>query len=311
MPDLRVCVIANPQAGSADRLAALREQAPAGVDFRESGETASVESLAIAATMEGYDVVAAAGGDGTVNAITVALMRQPADRRPALAVIPLGTGNDLARTLGLPLDDPAAALERAMTPGAVRTMDIIHVTGDGFETWAANACAGGFSGAMDEVLTPELKSSWGPLAYLIGAVRALPELKDYRTFLRYDEEAAESVDAFNVVVANGRTAAGGKPAAPRANPEDGLLDIVVVLRSSALDLARIAARFVAGDYLADEQVLHRRARRLSVSSRPGMWFNVDGEMLTRESINFECLPAALRVVVGESYQPDPQPANGA
>jgi diacylglycerol kinase (ATP) len=302
---LRVCVVANPQAGSAGRQAELHESPPPGVDFRECGEGASVQEAAAAAAREGYDVVAAAGGDGTVNAVTVALMRQPADRRPALAIIPLGTGNDLARTLAIPLDDPVAALKRAATPGAARQLDVIHVTGEDFETWGANACAGGFSGAMDEALTPELKSSWGPLAYIIGAVRALPELTDYRTFLSYDDGAAERVDAFNVVVANGRTAAGGKPAAPRANPEDGLLDIVVILRGSALDLARIAARFVAGDYLADDRVLHRRARRLTVSSRPGMWFNVDGEMLTRETITFECLQHALNVVVGEDYEPEP------
>jgi diacylglycerol kinase (ATP) len=307
----RVCVIVNPHAGSSDGLDALRAGAPRGVAFRDCDGEVELADLAHAAALDGFEVVAAAGGDGTVHAVAAGLMREPPARRPALAVVPLGTGNDFARTLALPLDNPGAALVRATKPEAVRALDVIHVQGDGIDTWAVNVCAGGFSGAIDEVLSPELKARWGPLAYLIGTVRAFPELKDYDTRVAFDDAPPERIDALNIVVANGRTAAGGRPAAPRANPEDGLLDIVIILQSTALDIARLAARVFAGDYLTDEHIVHRQVRRLAVTSRPGMWFNVDGELLSKEPLTFEAEPRALRVVVGEDYRPDPEPAGVA
>jgi diacylglycerol kinase (ATP) len=304
---VRLCVLTNPHAGSSDAADGLYERAPPGTVFRACGEGETLADMAEAAAREGFDVVAAAGGDGTLHEVANGLMRvgTACDERPALAVVPLGTGNDFARTLALPLDDPAAALALAAEPEAARPLDLIRVTSPEGALWAVNVCAGGFSGEVDEVLSPELKARWGPLAYLIGAVKALPELEGYDTRLAWDEAPDERVEAFNVVVANGRTAAGGKPAAPRANPEDGLLDVVVVLRSTALDIARLAAKVFAGDYLADGQVLHRRVRRLTVASRPGMWFNVDGELHTKEPVTFEAVPRALRVVVGEGYAPEP------
>ncbi len=298
-------MVANPRAGSSDGLAALRAGAGENVTFRDCEGEHSIADLAHDAAIEGFDVVVAAGGDGTVHAVVEGLMRvESQDARPAMAVVPLGTGNDLARTLALPLNDPPAALARAAVPGSSRPLDLIRVTGDGIDTWGVNACAGGFSGAMNEVLTDELKARWGPLAYLIGTVRSLPELTDYETRVAFDDGPAERVEALNIVVANGRTAAGGAPAAPRANPEDGLLDVVIILRSNALDIARLAARMFAGDYLADDHIIHRRVRKLEVVSRPGMWFNVDGELLSKEPLAFQVTPGALRVVVGEEYRPD-------
>jgi diacylglycerol kinase (ATP) len=107
-------------------------------------------------------------------------------------------------------------------------------------------------------------------------------------------------------VANGRTAAGGFQVAPLANPEDGLLDVIVVRYGDVLDLAGIAARLLAGNYLSSEQVMHRRARHVHIASQPGMWFNVDGELFTSQPITFTVMPQALRVVVGPEYTPSPQ-----
>jgi diacylglycerol kinase (ATP) len=91
--------------------------------------------------------------------------------------------------------------------------------------------------------------------------------------------------------------------APTANPEDGLLDVVIVKSGSLLDVAGAAARLVVGNYLDSDQVLHRQARRVSVRSRPGMWFNVDGELFTQQPVTFTVLPHILRVVVGADYTP--------
>ena len=303
-------VLYNSNAGSADSSAVDALRAIPGVELVDCQDPEDTIAAAADASHSGADLVVAAGGDGTVHLAANGLMRAgpTADTRPALGVLPLGTGNDLARTLALPLGaSPVEALD-ALRRAERRCLDVIRVShedDDDHTDFAINVCAGGFSGAVDEVLTSELKEAWGPLAYLVGAVKAIPDLDEYDTRFTWDDGPAERIGAYNVVVANARTAGGGKPVAPRANPEDGLLDVVVV-RAHA-DIARLAARVVAGDYLDDDDIVFRRVARLHIESTPGMWFNVDGELRTNVPVTFEAVPQALRVCVGPAYTARPAP----
>lgn len=309
-PPMRV--LYNSNAGSAldADIDALRTLP--GVELVVCESPADTIAAAAEAVHAGIDRVVAAGGDGTVHLAANGLMQAgtSADTRPALGVLPLGTGNDLARTLGLPIGlAPIDALD-GVRRAPHRTLDLIHITHPGCEDhtrYAINACAGGFSGAVDEILTPELKGTWGPLAYLLGAAKALPQLEDYRTLVAWDDGPEEAIAAFNIVVANGRTAGGGTPVAPRANPEDGLLDVVVIRAGGGIDVARLAARALAGDYLDDDDVVFKRVERFAVTSKPGMWFNVDGELRTNDPIAFQVVPGALRVAVGPGYRPEAGP----
>ncbi|MEP0547776.1 MAG: diacylglycerol kinase family protein [Rhodothermales bacterium] len=301
---MKARLILNPNAGSADAADALRLaiHAESDVELCDCEAPGHGRELAADAVEQGYDLVIAAGGDGTVNEVINGLARDFG--AAAFGVVPLGTGNDLARTLALP-NDPVLAFHLALR-GERRALDLIRVESGDETVYAANVCAGGFTGDLDAAMTDELKATWGPLSYLIGTVKALPDLSEYETLVAWDGTDLEEVDAFNVVVANGRTAGGGRPAAPRANPEDGLLDVVIVKECTAVELAGLAARALAGDYLDSEHVVYRRARRLRVESTPGMWFNLDGEMHTNEPITFEVVPGALRVAVGPSYSPEPE-----
>ncbi|WP_179299443.1 diacylglycerol/lipid kinase family protein [Rubrivirga marina] len=300
-------VLYNSNAGSAAEADIEALRSVPGVDLVDCEDPDDTIDAAAEAAHSGIDLVVAAGGDGTVHLVANGLMRAgpTADTRPALGVLPLGTGNDLARTLALPLKvSPIEALD-ALRHAERRCLDLIRVSHDGDDDhtdYAINVCAGGFSGAVDEVLTSELKATWGPLAYLVGAVKAMPDLDAYDTQFAWDGGPAERIAAYNVVVANARTAGGGKPVAPRANPEDGLLDVVVV-RAQA-DIARLAARVLAGDYLDDEDIVFNRVSELYVESTPGMWFNVDGELRTNVPVTFKAVPQALRVCVGPKYVRD-------
>jgi diacylglycerol kinase (ATP) len=267
---MRICIIMNPNAGSAERGEALREAVAGRSDMiiRETRRPREARELAAEVLRSGYELIVAAGGDGTINEVVNGLA---ADfEKATLGIIPLGTGNDLARTLALP-DDPREALALS-TEGPVRRIDLIKVESADTMVYGVNAAAGGFSGQVDEALSDELKATWGPLAYPIGAVSVLPDLTGYETSIAWEDGPFGRVEALNIVVANGRTVAGGFQVAPTANPEDGLLDVVFV-------------RYI--------------------TSRPGMWFNVDGEPLTKEPITFSVQPQALRVVVGPTYTPSP------
>ena len=289
-----ICVILNPSAGSVHELDDLVKQIAtlpkAEVQMTKKGGSAA--RLARAALRKGCDMIVAAGGDGTLNEVINGLQENAGETRVGL--IPLGTGNDFARTIGLPTD-LKAALE-VLRLGHTRAIDLVRVTSDKAR-YFLNVSAGGFSGLVNEKLTPELKKTWGPLAYLRSAAAALPDLRAYRTTLAFDNTESLMLDLYNVVVANGRYVAGGTLIAPEASIDDGLLDIILIQKRSAAELALLAAQVMVGAHLSSDAVVFRRAAKLTVNSKPGMWFNVDGELVGNEPACFEILPRALTFVV--------------
>ncbi|MEY2492817.1 MAG: diacylglycerol kinase, partial [Verrucomicrobiota bacterium] len=211
-----------------------------------------------------------------------------------VGLLPLGTGNDFARSIGLPTE-LAAALE-VIRAGATRAIDLVRVTSDDVR-YFVNVSAGGFSGLVDEKLTRKMKKTWGPLAYLRSAAAALPDLRAYRTTLAFDNAESLVLDLYNVVVANGRYVAGGTLIAPEAAIDDGMLDIILIQKRSVGELALLGAQVALGTHLSSDVIVFRRAAKLTVNSKPGMWFNVDGELVGNEPARFEILPRALRFVV--------------
>lgn len=287
------CIILNPGAGKAHDLedvVARLARVPNG-EIRISNKPGSAVRFARTALRKGCDLIIAAGGDGTLNEVVNGIGENLGEARVGL--LPLGTGNDFARTIGVP-DDLEAAIDLIVT-GETRAVDLVRVTSDEVR-YFVNVSAGGFSGLVDEKLTPEMKKTWGPLAYLRGAAAALSELRAYRTTLAFDNSESLTLDLYNVVVANGRYVAGGTLIAPEASIDDGLLDIVLIPQRSAPELALLAAKVALGTHLTSNAIVFRRAANLTVNSKPGMWFNVDGELVGNEPTRFEILPRALRFI---------------
>jgi diacylglycerol kinase (ATP) len=289
-------IICNPGAGSVDDRDSIRaklERFPeSSICFTEqNGDGMRLAKEAVAA---GCERVIAAGGDGTLNEVINGVA--PHFERLEVGLVPLGTGNDFARMLELPtaVDDCIDVL----LGGNTRTTDVVRVTSDCVR-YFINVSAGGFSGTVNEKMTPEIKQSWGPLAYLRCAAEALPELRAYRTEITLDEDAAGlALDLYNVVIANGRYVAGGTLIAPEAEIDDGLLDVVLIPQNPAGDLALVVAQVLVGSHLKSEGVVFRRAAKVAVRSTPGMWFNVDGELVGNEPAVFEVMPRALRFLAG-------------
>ena len=299
---MRICLVTNPGAGSSgqmERLIDVLGQVDA--EVCETPGPGTGAEVAEASARSGADAVVACGGDGTINEVVNGLMRLEKADRPVFGVVPMGTGNDLARTLNLPRDprDALALVAAALDdPARLCPLDVFHLDAPTTSRYGVNVAAGGFSGAVGEAMSSELKARWGPLAYLIGTVKALPTLTPFETHLELDGVALDRCDLFNVFVANGRYVAGGKLVTDAADPSDGFLDVVLVHAGTAAEIAALTARFVAGQHHQSPLVETFRARTVRVEARPGLLFNVDGELVTQEPISFTMHPGALRAVFG-------------
>ncbi len=294
---MKTLIVLNPVAGSVGNVDELAEKLRLinDAELRVTTKQGDAENFSREAADHGFDLIVAAGGDGTLNAVINGLGERISD--VSVGLVPLGTGNDFARSLNLPkdIDTSIELIERRQT----RQIDAVRVTSD-CTRYFVNVSGGGFSGIVDEKLTPEMKTTWGPLAYLRGAAEALPELCAYRTEMLLDDSEQMAMNLYNVIVANGRYVAGGIPIAPEAVIDDGLLDIILIPERPAAHIALLMGQILLGEHLTNEALVFRRAAKLAVNSHPGMWFNVDGELVGNEPAVFEVMPRALRFVVGDS-----------
>ena len=246
------------------------------------------------------------GGDGTVNEAVNGLGRAGFPRSVTLAVLPMGTGNDLAATLAIP--DELEEAEETIRESRVRTFDVARIRSEGVdERFFINVASGGYGAETSALADEELKGRWGKLAYLRASLEKARdfEVREVKVTLDGEERMLRAV---NVAVGNCRYAGGGWLAAPRANPEDGLLDFVVIEDIGLKEaLALAPAALARSDYLGSEGVFSARARKIRVETWPGgLEFTADGELIGDEPAEFEVIPHTLKVVVGPDYVPEPE-----
>jgi diacylglycerol kinase (ATP) len=289
-------IVVNPTAGSvADSevvLKQLRRLDPAKLCVTQCAGEA--EAFARDSVHGGCDYIIAVGGDGTLNEVINGIASPNRIGGVRVGLVPLGTANDFARSIGL----PAGVEDNIDILGAKQTasIDLVRITSDRTR-YFVNVSAGGFSGAVDEKLTPQIKSTWGPLAYLRSAAAALPELHEYHTTIVFDDVKRLVIDVYNVIVANGQFVAGALPIAPKADVADGLLDVLLIPKRPPAKMVRLAAEMLLGNHLSSDAVMFRRATKISVRSQPAMSFNVDGELVGDDPAVFQIIPRALEFVI--------------
>ena len=252
---------------------------------------------------EGLLIVA--GGDGTVNDVVNGLGRAGFPEGVTLGILPAGTGNDLAATLCIP-EDPDLA-EDVIRQNRMRTLDVARVRSEGIgERFFVNVATGGLGAEISSVNDEELKKRWGKLSYLRASLEVARDFEVRELTLYLDGEERQ-VKAVNIAVGNCRYTGGGWPATPRANPEDGLLDVVVIETLGAGELFNLAPAVLAeSSYLDKEGVLFVRAKEIRIETQPpGLEFTADGEVIGNEPAQFSVLPQALKVIVGPDYVPEP------
>lgn len=267
-------VLSNAAAGGTDAeavdLAVSTLRAAAEVEHVAT--TGSADLDAALDRRDGRSVVVI-GGDGSLHAVVNALWERSELREAVVGLVPLGTGNDLARGAGLPLDPAEAA--GVVLSGTPRGLDLLM---DASGSVVLNAVNIGIGAAAARQAAP-LKSRLGRVAYAAGAV--LAGVRERGWHLRVEVDGRTITDGsrrvLHIVLANGPTVGGGTSAAPDADPSDGFVDVVVSYAVGPVARLGYAARLRTGEHLVRADVRRALGRRILVTGEPFPW-NADGEI---------------------------------
>jgi len=288
---VRVIILLNPTAklGKARRLLerALKvfRRQRVRFDVRESQSSQHLMELARGAREEKPDLIVSAGGDGTHHHVINGLFRSDIP----LGLLPLGTGNDFAKGVGMPMDVQSAAA--ALLKGQVREIDVAQA---GAAIYGCIAGVG-FDSTVTHYANEHARWLSGSLAYTWSLLRCMREYRPQSLEIIADGESF-SGDVVFAVVGNNASYGGGIRLAPRAKLDDGLLDICIIPYMSRLELLRWVPRAYRGEHLHHPRIKYFQARKITLRSAARMELFGDGEFLQELPATIEVVPRALRVI---------------
>lgn len=259
----------------------LRQDGPVDV-FRPENAEALPE--AIRQRGDQYDRIVLAGGDGTINLALDALLEVD---KP-VGILPLGTANDLARSL-----DISGQLESAVDTilaGHLRRLDAGCVNGVSF----INAIGIGMGPQMTREMNTESKSQLGVLAYLKGIVQVLRRQRVFHARIESEERSREG-EYIQITIANGIHYGGGMTIADDAKLDDSRLDVLLVPNQSHMSLLSNVLRFRSGFTRATDTLIHWRCREIRIETDATMDVTADGEFLTQTPVECRIIPSCLSI----------------
>ncbi|GAB3697001.1 diacylglycerol/lipid kinase family protein [Saccharopolyspora tripterygii] len=290
---MRCVLVINPVAGgglSAKVVGELTDHLRAVCEVRTviATDAAGTESAVRRAVEDHADVLAVVGGDGIAHLAVQAC----AESATALALIPAGTGNDLARSLGVPREPVAAAraAAKAISAGVRQHIDLGKIAGTG---WFATVLCAGFDAKVNARAN---RMHWprGQRRYDIALVRELLGLRA-RSVRLETEHGVRDVEATLIAVGNTGSYGGGIPICPDAVADDGLFDVTVVGEVARRELVRILPRLRTGRHVDHPAVTTLRAKSVRLGGDNGWLAYADGEPQARLPLTIRCTPAALSV----------------
>ncbi|MBV9291555.1 MAG: diacylglycerol kinase [Frankiales bacterium] len=290
-----VALLVNPTAGkgrAAGVIAKVTEQLRTGgsnVAILVGRDADDATGLAQQAVADGVDGLVALGGDGMVHlALNVV-----AGTQTPLGIVPAGTGNDLASTLGLPTKDPAAAarlVAERLRDGSARSMDAVRV-GD---RWYGCVLSAGFDSRVNDRAN---RMSWprGRMRYNLAILAELGVFKPVPFMLELDGERWET-EAMLVAIGNAKSYGAGMQICPDAVVDDGLVDITVLGPVSKPAFLRAFPKVFKGTHRDHPAVTMRRARVVSIAATEDVTVYADGEHLGSLPVTCETVPHAVRIL---------------
>jgi diacylglycerol kinase (ATP) len=294
MPRALLIVNAKSLSGAAQLEGAVAALKGHGIDpvHRECGTRGELPRL-IAAEGRDMDLVAVGGGDGTINAAALGVI----ELGLPLGILPMGTANDLARTLGIPPNLDAAA--RIIARGRTRHIDLGLVNGEPF----FNVASIGLSAELAQRLTREIKRRWGRLGYGLVALQVLSQARPFSAIIT-SAEGTVRVRTLQIAVGNGRYYGGGNVVEQTAAIDDRHLDLYSLELTRAWKLALMARSFRYGEHGAWREVRAIRAKEFEVRTRRARPVNADGEIVTQTPARFGLVPAAIEVFTPRDVRED-------
>ncbi|GAB3042939.1 diacylglycerol kinase [Virgibacillus ainsalahensis] len=248
----------------------------------ERFEVAGYETSAHATTCEGdateaarvavdreYDLVIAAGGDGTINEVINGIAEL--EPRPKLGIIPMGTTNDFARALHIPRDIKKAV--DIILADQSMLLDIGRVNND---QYFMNIAGGGKLTELTYEVPSKLKTILGQMAYYMKGVEMLPSLKPIRAKIEYDGNIVDE-DIMLFLLSNTNSVAGFEKLAPDAKIDDGYFDLLILRKINLAEFIRIASLALRGAHLESENIIYVHAKHIKVTTDEKMQLNIDGE----------------------------------
>ncbi|GAC1443753.1 MAG: diacylglycerol kinase [Mycobacteriales bacterium] len=289
---MNIAIVANPTSGkgssaaAADVVEARLAAAGHGVTRLQGLDGPDASRLCRSAVSDAVDAIVAVGGDGMSHLALQAC----AGTSTALGIVPTGTGNDLARALGLPLGDPAASAE-LLVHGAVRSIDAVTCS----QQWYGCVLGVGFDGAVNDRAN-RMRWPRGRRRYDLAVLAELVRYRPVPFHLTLDGDTREVVDAMLIAVGNAPSYGGGMRVCPGAVLDDGLLEVVVVGPMTRRHFLRMFPKVFAGTHVNDPAVTVHKAREVRIDGPARATAYADGELLGVPPLVCTARPAALRVI---------------
>jgi YegS/Rv2252/BmrU family lipid kinase len=300
-------IIANPAAGggsgakSIPRIEQILTAHGLAYDLVSTGARGDAIELARQATIDGYAVVVAAGGDGTANEVINGLLKargERSDLRPALGVLGIGRGCDFAHTIGVPHELEAAC--QVLAQGNRRSIDLGRVRGELYPDgrYFGNCVGVGFD-AIATIEVSKLPRLGGFLSFFIAVLKTI--FLYYRaplTRIEFDDQTITQ-PSLMISILNGRRLGGGFWMAPEARPDDNLFDLCIAREMSRLQMIRMIGHFLRGTQASQEPISTGRGARITITAVEGsLPAQTDGEIICvdGERLEIELLPHAIEVI---------------
>lgn len=289
-------VILNPAAGShptaVDRVAEALDAVSVKGDIHVPSSPEEAAEIIAESARSGQNRFAVAGGDGTANLAANVLLKLGLDTRPTLGILPVGTGCDLLKTFGLPMDLRKAAAHLATDETYL--IDVATLEGAWGLRYFLNVAQVGAGAAAAET-APKFSRRLGSLRYPLAFGIRLPRFP--KAFVRIEtERRTYESEALAVIMANAQFFAGGWNVAPKATLVDGVLDIQVI-NATKTQAPAIVPKVIKGTHLTDRSVRRFSAAEFNIETEPVWPLEADGDLIGNTSVSGRVVPAAIRLKI--------------
>ena len=248
---------------------------------------------------QGFDLLLVLGGDGTIHEVINGLMLLPAEKRPAIGIVPLGSGNDFAQSLGIPLDLPEAT--RRALEGEAKRMDVGLVKDEhGRTEYFDNTCGAGFD-AIVNLRSRKIHFVHGFMMYFVAVLQTIALNFNAIPMSVQTDQEAWSQPSLMLALGNGKREGGGFLITPDARVDDGLLHYATIGRISRLFMLRIIPEVMRGTHGRFKQVRLGVCREMTLTAENPLCVHTDGEVFAGfdsdvRKLTIQVVPNAMRLV---------------